>query len=66
MRPIDDPTPLAPDQRREEVASIFAAGVLRLHMRAALSPEGSPQESPELTSQRHEVCDKTVLSVYNG
>lgn len=39
MRPIDDPTPLTPDQRREEVASILAAGVLRLHARAALSSE---------------------------
>ncbi len=66
MRPIDDPTLLTPDQRREEVASILAAGVLRLHARAALSPAGSPQKSPELTSQRLEVSDKTVLSVHNG
>jgi len=52
MRPIDDPTPLKPDRRREEVASTLAAGVIRLHARAALSPEGSSEKSPELTSER--------------
>lgn len=66
MRPIDDPTPLTPDQRREEVANILAAGVLRLHARAALAPQCTPKKSPELTTGRLEVSDETVLSVHNG
>jgi hypothetical protein len=37
MRPVDDPSFLTPDERLSEVASILAAGVLRLHARAALS-----------------------------
>lgn len=35
MRPFDDSL-LTPDERRSEVASILAAGVLRLSARAAL------------------------------
>ena len=66
MRPIDDPTPLTPDQRREEVANILAAGVLRLHARAALSPGGAPEKSSKLVPGRLEVSDETVLSVHNG
>ncbi len=57
MRPVDDPTPLTADERREEVASILAAGGLRLHARAALSLAGAPEKSPELTSQRLEVSE---------
>jgi hypothetical protein len=37
MRPIDDSSSsLTPDERFSEVAGILAAGVLRLHARAAL------------------------------
>jgi hypothetical protein len=37
MRPTDDPSFLTPDERLAEMASILAAGVLRLHARAAIS-----------------------------
>jgi hypothetical protein len=47
MRPIDDPSFLTPDERLSEVASILAAGVLRLHARAAI-----PGDDLELA--RHE------------
>jgi hypothetical protein len=66
MRPIDDPNHLTPDQRRDEVASILAAGILRLHARAALSSEKVPEKSPELASAHLEVSAETVLSVHNG
>jgi hypothetical protein len=36
MRPIDDPSCLTPEERFTEVASILAAGVLRLHAREAI------------------------------
>ena len=46
MRP-DDPSLLTPDERRSELARIFAAGVLRLHARAALSDDAPfPEISP--------------------
>ncbi len=35
MRTTDDCTDLTPDERRAELASIFAAGILRLRLRAA-------------------------------
>jgi len=37
MRSFDDPSSMTPDERLSEVATILAAGVLRLHARAALS-----------------------------
>jgi hypothetical protein len=37
MRSFADPASMTPDERLSEVASIFAAGLLRLHARAALS-----------------------------
>ena len=40
----DDPSSLTPDERRSELASIFAAGILRLHARVAThvgDPAGS-------------------------
>ena len=49
MRPIDDPFSLTPDERLTEVASIFAAGILCLHARAALSC-GNPAAEKSLDS----------------
>lgn len=46
MRPSDDSL-LTPDERRSEVASILAAGVLRLSARAAL-----PGDAPELPAPK--------------
>ena len=67
MRPIDDPSFLTPDERLSKVACILAAGVLRLHARAAL-----PGDDPALEKSRDsgpaglEVSEKTVLSVHSG
>lgn len=69
MRPIDDPSSLTPDQRRAAVANILAAGILRLHTRAALSEasELSGPENPEDSATPSlEVSAQTVLSVHNG
>jgi hypothetical protein len=41
-----DPANLTPEQRVEEIASILAAGVLRLHRRAAAPAPDSPSELP--------------------
>ncbi|MGE0769287.1 MAG: hypothetical protein AB7L90_22825 [Hyphomicrobiaceae bacterium] len=66
MRPINDPSFLTPDERRSEVASILAAGVLRLHARAALPGDPAPEKPPESGLSGLEVPDETVLSVHNG
>jgi len=70
MRPIDDSPVLTPDECRDELAGIFAAGILRLHARTALPDETqqlSSLEVPEDSSLlRLEVSSKTVLSVHNG
>ncbi len=70
MRPIDDPSSLTPDQRRTAVANILAAGILRLHTRAALSDEAtdlSGAKKPEDSATPSlEVSSQTVLSVHNG
>jgi len=67
MRPIDDPSFLAPEERLSEVASILAASVLRLHARAALSGDDPGQEiSPDFASAGLEVSEGTVLSVQGG
>ena len=66
MRP-DDPSSLTPDERRSELARIFASGILRLHARAAL-PGGNPaaEISPDSAAKRLEVPAETVLSVIHG
>ena len=70
MRPIDDSPTLAPDVRRDELAGIFAAGILRLHGRAALPDELQQISSPAVPKDsgllRLEVSPETVLSVHNG
>lgn len=66
MRP-DDSSLLTPDERRSELARIFAAGIVRLHARAAL-PGGTPfpEISPDSAAKRLEVPAETVLSVIHG
>ena len=70
MRPIDDPFLLTPDERFAEVASILAAGILRLHTRAALPDNSTEHFAAEKlaksASPSLEVSDETVLSVHNG
>jgi hypothetical protein len=67
MRFIDDPASLSPDERLAELASIFAAGILRLRHQAlpdvpttppaCSASDGNPAPSPL------EVVSETVLSV---
>ena len=70
MRPIDDSDSLTPDERLAEIAGIFAAGILRLQTRAALSGEPAKDSAEEnlakSASPGLEVPDETVLSVHNG
>ena len=70
MRPFDDSRSMTPDERRAAIAKILAAGILRLHTRAALTPASAPSSDAENTenpgSPRLEVPDETVLSVHNG
>ena len=70
MRPIDNSSVLTPDERRAELAGILAAGVLRLHPRAALPADlGDPsasENSLECGVSCLEVPAETVLSVHNG
>ena len=69
MRPIDD-APLSPGQRRTEVARNLAGGVLRLHTRAALSPDATGHSATKKpvnsAAPGLEVPDETVLSVHNS
>jgi hypothetical protein len=53
MRPHDDPATMTADERLREVAGILAAGILRLHSRAAL------QDCLEVPTE-------TVLTVHRG
>ena len=70
MRPFDDSYIMTPDERRAAIAKILAAGILRLHTRAALTPASASSLDAENTenpgSPRLEVPDETVLSVHNG
>ncbi len=69
MRPIDDSF-MTPDGRRAEVASILAAGVLRLCARTLPTPDvpsrSVPENPAESASSCLEVPTETVLSVHNG
>jgi len=67
MRPIDDPSFLTPDERLSEVASILAAGVLRLHASAALPGDNpAPEILPDSGPTCLEVPAETVLSIHTG
>ena len=70
MRPIDNSSVPVPDERRAEVAAILAAGVLRLHDRAAFPDELGDFPAKENSSDSGisclEVSSETVLSVHTG
>jgi len=70
MRPHDDPAAMTADGRLREVATILAAGILRLHSRAALpinpGQDFDPKELPESGQDCLEVPAETVLSVHRG
>ena len=70
MRPFDDSLSMTPDERHAAIAQILAAGILRLHTRAALPAATASSSDAKNTvnpaSPRLEVPDETVLSVHNG
>jgi hypothetical protein len=54
------PTEMSPDQRLDEIASILAGGLLRLHRRVALSTEVSPVSLVEESEQiQLDVCGQS-------
>jgi hypothetical protein len=57
---------LTPDERLREVATILAAGVLRLRQRAALPTDDAQKKPAELSAAGLEVPEETVLSVHTG
>jgi len=61
-----DAAPLTSDERLREVASILAAGVLRLRQRAALPTDDAKKKPVELPAAGLEVSGETVLSVHTG
>jgi hypothetical protein len=67
MTPLDD---LSPEARLREVARILAAGILRLHSRAALvvaADDLAVSQKPAQNSRDClEVSPATVLSVHTG
>jgi len=63
------PCELSPAERLREVASIFAAGVLRLRKRRQLAGEPAAThvaEAPKFAAGRLEISGETVLSVLTG
>ena len=69
MRLTDDARQLTPDERRGELARIFAAGVLRLRKLRLLAAEPDDtrlETSAESTAGRLELSGETVLSVQSG
>lgn len=70
MRPFDDSVSMTPEERRAAIAQILAAGILRLHTRAALPAASVSSRDTKNTenpgSPRLEVPAGTVLSVHNG
>ena len=55
-----------PEQRRREIASILATGILRLRARAALAPATGLGKTENSAPNLLEVSDETRLSVHTG
>ena len=55
-----------PEQQRREIASILAAGILRLRARAALAPATGLGKTENSAPNCLEVPPKTVLSGHRG
>jgi len=70
MRSDADPAHMTPDERLREVASIFAAGLLRLRARTALSTDPGQNPNAENLSKTGqdslELSAETSLSVHTG
>ena len=66
-RPYDNNPDLpTPEQRRRDIASILAAGILRLRARAALAPANGLEKTENSAPNQLEVSDETRLSVHTG
>jgi hypothetical protein len=58
---------LTPDERLSEVAAILAAGILRLHARAALAgADAARKETSDSPASCLDVSAETALSVQRG
>ncbi len=67
MRSFGEAFLLTPDRPLSDVAAVVAGGVLRLHVRSALScDDPGPEKSPNSHPAGLEVSDETVLSVHSG
>jgi len=70
MRSDTDPTVMTQDERGQEVAFIFAAGLLRLRSRNALLGDPHRHSDTEILSESGQDClavsPETVLSVHTG
>ena len=55
-----------PEQRRREIASILAAGILRLRARAALAPATGSEKTEISAPNCLEVSNETRLSGHRG
>jgi hypothetical protein len=67
MKWSDDAHEMTPDERLSNLASIFAAGVLRARSQAALSTVGPLRHKAAISSPSClEVPAETVLSVHTG
>ena len=61
-----DPTRLSPDERLRKVATILAAGALRLRQASALSAKNGKKNLPKASPEGLEVPAETRLSVRVG
>jgi hypothetical protein len=66
MRSILEPSQMTPEERRDVVAKILAAGLLRLRDRAALEANPTPENSGEASSESLEVTRETSVTVSAG
>ena len=62
----DHPADLSPDERRQEIVAILAAGLLRLRRRPHLAVHRPKPKLEHPVSLRLEVPRETALSVHPG
>ncbi len=65
MRPDLDPCQLTPDERRHEIASILARGIVRLRDRTALATPDETNPTPA-AEKPLALSSETVLSGHVG
>ena len=65
-RPDLPPSELTPDQRRRELAGIFARGLRRLRDRAALTGDPTSANPPSASNSTLEAVPDKSLTVHAG